>query len=177
MSDAEREAEALSARLTALDYELANAEVRAPVDGTVVGLNIFTRGGVVGPGFRLMDLVPTDDPLIVEGQLPVNLVDKIHPGLQVDLIFSAFNANSTPHIPGVVTQVSADRTVDERSGAAYYKMKAKVTPEGAKLIAAKKLDIRSGMPVELFVKTGERTMMSYLLKPIFDRAKTSMTEE
>jgi protease secretion system membrane fusion protein len=177
LADAEREAEALSARMTALDYELANAEVKAPVDGTVVGLNIFTRGGVVGPGFRLMDLVPTDDPLIVEGQLPVNLVDKIHPGLPVELIFSAFNANSTPHVPGVVTQVSADRTVDERSGAAYYKMKAKVTPEGARLIAAKKLDVRSGMPVELFVKTGERTMMSYLLKPLFDRAKTSMTEE
>ena len=177
LSDSEREAEALSARLTALDYELANAEVRAPVDGTVVGLNIFTRGGVVGPGFRLMDLVPADDPLIVEAQLPVNLVDKIHAGLPVELIFSAFNTNSTPNIPGVVTQVSADRTVDERSGAAYYKMKAKVTPEGAKLIAAKKLDIRSGMPVELFVKTGERTMMSYLLKPLFDRAKTSMTEE
>ena len=177
LADAEREAEALSARMTALDYELANADVKAPVDGTVVGLNIFTRGGVVGPGFRLMDLVPSDDPLIVEGQLPVNLVDKIHPGLPVELIFSAFNANSTPHIPGVVTQVSADRTVDERSGAAYYKMKAKVTPEGARLIAAKKLDVRSGMPVELFVKTGERTMMSYLLKPLFDRAKTSMTEE
>ena len=128
----------MSARLTALDYELANAEVRAPVDGTVVGLNIFTRGGVVGPGFRLMDLVPADDPLIVEGQLPVNLVDKIHPGLPVELIFSAFNANSTPHIPGVVTQVSADRTVDERSGAAYYKMKAKRWPITWKNITRRK---------------------------------------
>jgi protease secretion system membrane fusion protein len=98
-------------------------------------------------------------------------------GLQVELIFSAFNSNSTPHIPGVVTQVSADRTVDERTGIAFYRMKAKVTPAGARLIAAKKLDIRSGMPVELFVKTGERTMMSYLLKPLFDRASTSMTEE
>jgi protease secretion system membrane fusion protein len=163
--------------MTALNYELANADVKAPVDGTVVGLNIFTRGGVVGAGFHLMDLVPTDDPLIVEGQLPVNLIDKVHPGLPVDLIFSAFNSNSTPHIPGVITQVSADRTVDERTGAAFYRMKAKVTPAGAKLIAAKKLDIRSGMPVDLFVRTGERTMMSYLLKPVFDRAKTSMTEE
>lgn len=177
LADAEREAEAQGARMTALDYELANVEVRAPVDGTVVGLNIFTRGGVVPAGFRLMDLVPTDDPLIVEGQLPVNLVDKIHPGLPVELIFSAFNANSTPRVPGVVTQVSADRTVDERTGLAYYKLKAKVTPAGAKVIAAKRLDIRSGMPVELFVKTGERTMMSYLLKPVFDRAKTAMTEE
>lgn len=177
LSDTEREAEALGARMTALDYELANADVKAPVDGTVVGLNIFTRGGVVGPGFRMMDLVPTDDPLIVEGQMPVNLVDKVHAGLPVELIFSAFNANKTPHIPGVVTQVSADRTVDERTGNAYFRMKAKVTPAGAKLIAAQKLDIRSGMPVDLFVKTGERTMMSYLLKPVFDRAKTSMSEE
>lgn len=177
LSDTEREAEALAARMTALDYELANADVKAPVDGTVVGLNIFTRGGVVGPGFRMMDLVPTDDPLIVEGQLPVNLIDKVHAGLPVELIFSAFNANKTPHIPGEVMQVSADRTVDERTGNAYYRMKAKVTPAGVKLIAAKKLDIRSGMPVDLFVKTGERTMMSYLLKPVFDRAKTSMSEE
>jgi protease secretion system membrane fusion protein len=177
LSDTEREAEALGARMTALDYELANADVKAPVDGTVVGLNIFTRGGVVGPGFRMMDLVPTDDPLIVEGQLPVNLIDKVHAGLPVELIFSAFNANKTPHIPGEVMQVSADRTVDERTGNAYYRMKARVTPAGAKLIAAKKLDIRSGMPDDLFVKTGERTMMSYLLKPVFDRAKTSMSEE
>ena len=177
LADTEREAEALAARMTALDYELANADVKAPVDGTVVGLNIFTRGGVVGPGFRMMDLVPSDDPLIVEGQLPVNLIDKVHAGLPVELIFSAFNANKTPHIPGEVMQVSADRTVDERTGNAFYRMKAKVTPAGARLIAAQKLDIRSGMPVELFVKTGERTMMSYLLKPVFDRAKTSMSEE
>ncbi len=177
LSDVEKEADALRSRLDALEYDLANAEVKAPVDGVVVGLNIFTRGGVVPPGFRLMDLVPSDDPLIVEGQLPVNLIDKVHKDLPVELIFSAFNTNSTPHIPGVVTQVSADRSVDEKTGMPYYRMKAKVTPEGARLIAAKKLDIRSGMPVDLFVKTGERSMMSYLLKPLFDRAKTSMTEE
>jgi protease secretion system membrane fusion protein len=177
LSDTEREAESLGARMTALDYELANSNVKAPVDGTVVGLNIFTRGGVVGPGFRLMDLVPADDPLIVEGQLPVNLVDKVYAGLPVELIFSAFNVNRTPHIPGMVTQVSADRTLDERTGNAYYRMKARVTPAGARLIAAKRLDIRSGMPVDLFVRTGERTMMSYLLKPLFDRSNTSMTEE
>ena len=177
LADAEREAGALASRMTALDYDLANAEVKAPVDGTVVGLAVFTRGGVVAPGFRLMDLVPANDPLIVEGQLAVNLIDKVHPGLPVELIFSAFNTNRTPHIPGEVIQVSADRTVDERTGAAYYRIKARVTPEGSKLIVAKKLDIRPGMPVELFVKTGERSMMSYLLKPLFDRAKTSMSEE
>jgi protease secretion system membrane fusion protein len=177
LSEAEREAEALSSRMTALEYDLANAEVRAPVDGTVVGLSVFTRGGVIAPGFRMMDLVPADDPLIVEGQLPVNLVDKVHPGLPLELIFSAFNTNSTPHIPGVVTQVSADRSVDEKTGQPYYRVKASVTPEGRQLIAQKKLDIRSGMPVDLFIKTGERTMMSYLLKPLIDRARTSLSEE
>jgi protease secretion system membrane fusion protein len=75
-----------------------------------------------------------------------------------------------------VITVAADRTQEERSGI-YYKVRARVTPEGAKLIAAKKLDIVPGMPVEMFVKTGERTMMSYLLKPVFDRAKSSMSED
>jgi protease secretion system membrane fusion protein len=173
--DTQREAEALESRITAQDFDLENAEVKSPVDGTVVGVSIFTRGAVVNPGFKLMDIVPTDDPLVVEGQLAVNLVDKVHSGLPVELIFSAFNTNTTPHIPGVVTSVSADRFVDEHSGQPYYRVRAKVTPEGAKI--ASKLDVRPGMPVELFVKTGERTMMSYLLKPIFDRAKTSMSEE
>lgn len=177
LSDTQKEAGSLESRLLAQDYEVNNVEVRAPTDGVVVGLNVFTDGGVVPPGFRMMDLVPSDDQMVVEGQLPVNLIDKVHDGLPVELIFSAFNANRTPHIPGVVMQVAADRTVDEKSGTPYYKVRARVTAEGAKMIAAKKLNIQSGMPVELFVKTGERTMMSYLLKPVFDRAKSSMSED
>lgn len=173
--DTQREAEAVESKVKAQEFDVENTDVKAPVDGTVVGVQVFTRGGVVGPGFKLMDIVPSDDPLVAEGQLPVNLVDKVHTGLKVELIFSAFNTNNTPHIPGVVTSVSADRLVDEHSGQPYYRVRAKVTPEGAKIAA--KLDIRPGMPVEMFVKTGERSMMSYLLKPIFDRAKTSMTEE
>lgn len=174
LSDVQREAAALKNHLISQDFDLANTVLKAPVDGTVVGMNVFTRGGVIAPGFRMMDIVPSEDLLIVEGQVPVNLIDKVHDGLKTDLIFSAFNQNQTPHVPGVVTFVSADRLVDERSGAPYYKMKAKVTPEGMKMIAH--LQIRSGMPVELFIKTGERTMMNYLLKPIFDRAKSSLNE-
>ena len=173
--ETQRDAEAVENKFKIQNFDVQNAEIKAPVSGTVVGLQIFTRGGVIGPGAKLMDIVPADDALIAEGQLPVNLVDKVQVGLPVELIFSAFNANKTPKIPGVVMAVSADRLVDEKSGAPYYRVRAKVTPEGARMAA--KLDIRPGMPVELFVKTGERTMMSYLLKPFFDRAKTSMTEE
>jgi protease secretion system membrane fusion protein len=177
LSDFQRDRDVLGSKLVAQKYELANVDVKAPVDGVVVGLAVFTKGGVVGSGFRMMDVVPAADALIVEAQLPVNLIDKVKVGMPVEMIFSAFNVNKTPHIPGIVTQVSADRTLDERTGQPYYKIRGKVLPEGAKLIAAHKLDIQSGMPVEMFVRTGERSMMSYLLKPVFDRAKTSMSEE
>jgi protease secretion system membrane fusion protein len=177
LSDVQKEADALESRIKAQSFDLASVEIKAPVDGIVVGSNVFTKGGVVAPGARLMDLVPVDDALVVEGNLAVNLVDRVHTGLPVELIFSAFNSNRTPHIRGEVIQVAADRTVEERTGAAFYKVRARVTPAGAKLLADKKLVVIPGMPVEMFVKTGERTMMSYLLKPVFDRAKTSMTED
>jgi protease secretion system membrane fusion protein len=177
LTEAQKEAEALAARLGAQKYELGNVEVKAPVDGTVMNLQVFTQGGVVGPGARMMDIVPADDPLIIEGQLAVNLVDKVHPGLKVELMFSAFNSNRTPHIEGEVEQVAADRMVDEKSGAPFYRVRVRVTPAGQKKIVAHHLDIRPGMPVELFVKTGERTMMNYLLKPVFDRASSSLSED
>lgn len=177
LTDVQREAEAQQARLQAQKFELSNVEVKAPAAGTVVGLAVFTPGGVVPAGFRMMDIVPSGDALVVEGQLPVNLVDRVHPGLKTELIFSAFNANRTPHIDGVVEQVAADRTVDERTGTAFYKVRVKVTPKGARMVAEHRMDIRPGMPVELFVKTGERTMMNYLLKPVLDRARSALSEE
>ena len=175
LSDVQKEAAGLASRLTGLDHELQGVMVKAPVDGTVVAMNVFTNGGVIAPGFRMMDIVPSDDPLIVEGQLPVHLIDKVHRDLRVELIFSAFNQNTTPHVPGIVTQVSADRLVDEKTGQPYYHVKARVAPEGMKMIA--NLQVRPGMPVDLFVKTGERTMMNYLMKPVVDHVKMAMTEE
>ena len=177
LSDVQKEADALNSRMTAEEFIVQNVDVKAPVDGVVLGMAVFTKGGVIPAGFKLMDIVPTGDALVVEGQLPVNLVDKVHPGLPVQLIFSAFNVNKTPEIPGEVSTVSADRFIDEKSGMPYYKVSAKPTAAGVKMMAENKMQVRPGMPVNLFVKTGERTMMSYLLKPIFDRAKTSMTEE
>jgi protease secretion system membrane fusion protein len=177
LSDAQREAEAMEAKRDATKFELGNVDVKAPVDGTVVNLAVFTQGGVVGSGAKLMDIVPSGDPLIVEGMLPVNMIDKVHAGLKTEMMFVAFNTNKTPHIEGEIEQVAADRTVDEKSGQAFYKVRAKVTPKGAKQIAEHHLNIVPGMPVELFVKTGERTMMNYLLKPVFDRAKSSMSED
>lgn len=174
MSEMLREADAQKARLTAQKFELSNVEVRAPVAGTVVGMAVFTNGGVIPSGFKLMDIVPSGVPLVVEGQLPVNLVDKVHPGLKVELIFSAFNTHKTPHIEGEVVVVGADRQVEERTGMPYYVVKVKVTPDGQKMMAQYKMDTRAGMPVELFVKTGERTMMNYIFRPIIDRMPAAL---
>ncbi|MDP1951914.1 MAG: HlyD family type I secretion periplasmic adaptor subunit [Nitrosomonas sp.] len=175
LSDIQREAEALTSRLIGQDFQLANALVKAPVDGIVVGIAVFTHGGVVAPGFLLMDIVPDEDMLVIDGQIPVHLIDKVHPGLPVDLIFSAFNQNKTPNIPGIVTQVSADRLTDQHTGMPYYSMKAKVAPEGKKLLAEHQ--VRPGMPVEIFIKTGERSLINYMLKPILDRLHSSLSEE
>jgi protease secretion system membrane fusion protein len=177
LADAQKEGDALAGRMSAETHALKNVEVKSPADGVVLDLAIFTKGGVVPSGFKLMDIVPSADALVVEGKLPVHLVDKVHPGLPVDLIFSAFNVNTTPHIPGEVTRVAADRLIDEQSGQPYYKVQARVTPEGLKEINRLKLQVRPGMPVDLFVKTGERTMMNYLFRPIFDRMKSAMKEE
>ncbi len=175
LAELQSNVEALENRLVGQDFELANAEVKSPATGTVVGIAVFTKGGVIGPGFKMMDIIPKDDALIIEGRVPVHLIDKVHPKLEVELGFSAFNQNTTPHIPGIVKQVSADRLTDERTGEPYYKVIAEVTPEGLKKL--RDLKVLAGMPVDIFVKTGERTLASYLLKPIFDRARTSLAEE
>ncbi len=175
LAEAQKQADTLSNQLLGLDRRVDNIEIKSPVGGTVVGLAVFTKGAVVAPGFKLMDIVPKEDGLVIEGQLPVHLVDKVHPGLPVELMFTAFNRNETPHIPGELINVSADRFVDEKTGQPYYKLVTKVLPEG--VILLNNLKIRPGMPVDMFVKTGERTMMNYLLRPIIDHLKLSMTEE
>lgn len=175
LSDVQKQVDALGSQLTGLDYDLDKVLVRAPASGIVVGMKVFTEGAVVAPGFKLMDIVPSEDSLVVEGQLPVHLIDKVRAGLPVELMFTAFNRNLTPHVPGEVTQISADRLIDEITGDPYYQLIAKVSPEGIEMMPD--LTVKPGMPVEMFVKTGERTMMNYLLKPFIDRLKLSMTEE
>ncbi|MDH6147170.1 MULTISPECIES: HlyD family type I secretion periplasmic adaptor subunit [Paraburkholderia] len=175
LSEVQRDTEALRSRLNESEFELANSEVRSPVDGTVVGVNVFTNGGTVAAGAKLMDVVPSGEPLEAEGRLQINLVDKVHEGMPVDLMFTAFNQNSTPRIPGTLTFVSADSLVDDHTGAPYYRVRAKVSQQGMKLL--RNLNVKPGMPVEIFVNAGQRSMLSYLLKPIIDRSHTALTED
>ncbi|MBP0595366.1 HlyD family type I secretion periplasmic adaptor subunit [Paraburkholderia sp. LEh10] len=175
LTDVERDTSALRSKLSAIDFEVDNTELRAPVDGTVVGVNVFTNGGVIAAGAKLMEVVPSGEPLEVEAELPVNLVDKVHDAMPVDMMFTAFNQNTTPRIPGAVSFVSADRLTNERTGTPFYRLRIKVSQQGMKELA--RYDVKPGMPVEVFVKAGERSMLSYLLKPVVDRAHTALTED
>ncbi|WP_336728556.1 HlyD family type I secretion periplasmic adaptor subunit [Achromobacter ruhlandii] len=161
--------EQLTQKLAAAEFDLAHSEIRAPVSGTVVALAAHTVGGVVQPGARLMEIVPKDVPLVVEGRLPVESIDKVHTGLPVELMFTAFDASRTPRLEGTVTLVSADRFDDDRNGRPYYRLRADVAPGQLRRIGDAPL--RAGMPVEVFVRTGERSLLNYLFKPLLDRAR------
>lgn len=162
-------------RLNPMELDLSNTDVKSPVDGRVVNLQVFTKGGVVSPGVRLMEVIPTNEDLIIDAQLPVHLVDKVQEGLEVEMMFTAFNTNRTPHIPGVLLSIAADRIVDEKTGQPYYKIQAKATEQGKKLLSTYK--VRPGMPVDLFVKTGEQSPLTYLLKPVTDRFHSALRED
>lgn len=162
------------ARNNSYKYDVEKTEIKAPVSGEVVNLSVFTNGGVINPSQKILDIAPDNQPLVAVGQLPVHLIDKVDEGETAELIFSALNQNTTPHIPATIIVVGNDRIMDEKSGQPYYKIEAKVTPEGMKMLSNEK--IRAGMPVEIFIKTGERTLMSYLLKPITDRAHGALRE-
>ncbi|MGE8361020.1 HlyD family type I secretion periplasmic adaptor subunit [Pseudomonas sp.] len=165
----------LASRLEHAEYELAHTEVRAPVAGTLVGLSVFTQGGVISPGQQLMEVVPTGAPLLIDARAPVQLIDRLQPGLPVELLFVAFNQNSTPRVAGELAMVSADRLLDEQTQEPYYQVRIRVSEAGTQQLAG--LDIRPGMPVEAFVRTGERSLLNYLFKPVSDRLHLAMAEE
>ncbi|MDL4863863.1 HlyD family type I secretion periplasmic adaptor subunit [Halomonas elongata] len=171
LSQATLRADELDGKLATGTFDLEHSRIRAPATGAVVGLTLHTEGGVVQPGELLMEIVPDGEPLIVEGQLPVERIDRVHPGLPVELMFTAFDRSRTPRLPGEVTQVSADRLVDEQTDMPYYRLRVAVSAET--LSAHGVPPLKAGMPVEAFVRTGERSMLNYLFKPLWDRVRTA----
>ena len=174
LSDIQRDASSLSSRLQGLQFDVLNTEVKSPASGLVMGVAVHTIGGVVAAGTPMMEIVPRDEVLKIEAQIPPHLIDKIKPGLPVDILFTAFDQASTPKIAGNLTQVSADVLMDPKTNLPFFKASIDVTPEG--MVNLRKNEIRAGMPAEIFVRSGERTAMNYLLKPLLDRVRRSMTE-
>ncbi|MNF33372.1 Type I secretion system membrane fusion protein PrsE [compost metagenome] len=175
LTEAQKEVTALADRLRSLDYEVAHTVIRSPIDGVVLGLNVSTIGGVIQPGAELMSVVPGDEPLQVDAMIPVQAIDKMAPGLPVDITFPAFNHAQTPNIPGRVLTIAADRLVDETSKEPYYLAQVEVTEEGMEMLGNNQ--IRAGMPATVIIKTGERNLLSYLLKPLLARIDSAFKEQ
>jgi len=162
-------------QFTLSDVDLSLTRITAPQDGVVMNSLLVNEGAVVSAGETLMELVPETPVLIVDTRLDVSLIDRVHKGMPVTLMFTAFNHQDTPKVPASVTLVSPDRQIDPTTQKPYYKIQISVLPEGMKMLREK--EIRAGMPVEVFIKAGERTLLNYLIKPILDRASRSFTEE
>ena len=176
LSEAQKNREALESRMNSLKFELNQSEVKAPVGGTLVALKVNTVGGVVTAGQVLMEIVPAEVGLMVEAQVPPTSIDKVTVGLSADMRFSAFEQRTTPVVPGKVLLVGADKLpATPTSGGEFYLAHVEATPEGLALLG--KHRIQPGMPVEVIVKTGERSFMNYLIKPLTDRFIRSFKEE
>ena len=151
-------------RKGASQYVLEQTELRAPVDGTVVDLKVHTKGGVIGGGEVLLEIVPSNDQLIVESRVRPEDIDRVRLGLEAAVKLSAFDQGTLPELIGKVTYVSADSISDPKLGITFYLIKVEV-PE-SELVKLKRQTIQPGMLADVFVRTGERTFIDYLLQPI-----------
>ena len=165
----------LRERMRALQDTVARIEVRAPASGTVVGLGVHTVGGVLSPGTPILEIVQQGEQLIVEAHVQVTDIDKVRPELLADVRFSSFKSRTTPVLEGNVITVSADRLVDRATNLPYYLARIRV-PE-TELVKLHGQALVPGMPAEVFIKTGERTTLEYLLQPLLDAAARSFREK
>jgi protease secretion system membrane fusion protein len=175
LADVRSQVEGESERLQSFKNDLARTIIRAPVSGQVVGLIAQTVGGVISPGQKIMDIVPGDETLLLETQIPPHLIDRVQPGFETDVRFSSFAHSPSLVVPGKVLSISNDLLTNEQTGAHYYLARVSVTAEGVKKLG--KRQMQAGMPVEVVVITGERSMLTYLLHPLLKRIAFSMKEE
>lgn len=178
LADVDREVLADAQKFRALQDDLGRTEIRATATGQVVGLAVQTAGAVIGPGQKLMDIVPKDEPLLLEAKVAPHLIDRVRAGLPVDVRFSAFAHSPQLVVEGKVLSVSGDLLADAptvQGTATYYLARVVVTPEGLKQLG--KRHMQPGMPVDVVFKTGERSLLTYLLHPLTKRLAASMTEE
>lgn len=177
LTDVVREVEGDALKLVSIENDLRRTELTAPVSGQVVGLALQAVGGVVQAGQRIMDVVPLDEPLLLEAKIEPHLIDRVRAGLPTDVRFNAFAHSPQLVVAGVVQSVSSDLLTEQQGGAtvSYYLARVRVTPEGMRLLGSRRM--QPGMPAEVVIKTGERSLLKYLLSPLLKRVAASMTEE
>ena len=166
--------EFIERKVTAED-QLRRVDIRAPQDGMVLQSSVHTVGGVITAGDAIMLIVPQADDLQVEAKVAPQDIDKLQVGQKTLLRLSAFNQRTTPELNGVVTRVSPDTTTDQRTGQSTYTIRVSMPP--AEIARLGDVKLIPGMPVEAFVQTGERTLLSYLIKPLNDQLMRAFREK
>lgn len=175
LAEVTRDAQSDAVRMLAVTDELSRSEVRAPSQGQVVALSVQTIGGVINAGQKLMDIVPENAPLLIETRVAPHLIDRVRASLPVDIRFGSFAHTPQLVIEGKVLSVSKDLLTDPQTNASYYLARIGLTPQG--VAALGKRQLQAGMPAEVVIKTGERSMLTYLLHPLTKRIAASMKEE
>lgn len=161
-------------KISAMD-QLKRIDIRAPQNGIVFQSTVHTVGGVIKAGETIMMIVPETDHLEVEATVKPDDINQVHLGQHAVLRFSSFNSRTTPEIKGAVSRVSADANTDQRTGYSFYTIRISLPPEEIARLGDVKL--LPGMPVETFLQTGERTVISYLMKPLRDQISKAFTEK
>jgi HlyD family secretion protein len=163
-------------RKVAAEDQLKRVDIRAPQDGLVHQMSVHTVGGVItAQGEPIMLIVPEADLLRVEAKVEPQQIDQLHVGQRAVLRFSAFNQRTTPELNGEVSHVSADVSQDQKTAVSFYTIHVKIPPEEMKRLGG--LRLVPGMPVETFVQTSPRTVMSYLVRPLHDQLMRAFREK
>lgn len=170
-----QEVNELVQQIHATKEQLKRIDITAAVDGMIHELSVFTIGGVVGPGAPIMQIVPQNEELEVEAQVEPQFIDDLYVGQDATVRFTAFNQRETPELFGAVTSISPSSVVDERTGLAYYNVGLTIPQNELARLNGKKLI--PGMPVEAHVRTDERTVLNYLVKPLLDQVQRAFREE
>jgi len=175
LQEIQKTRDAVSGRMESVKFDQEAAVVRAPASGTVVQLKVFTASGVITGGQVLMEIVPKNQSLAVDVHIPPTLIDKVNVGMLADMRFVAFNQTTTPVIPGRVAVVGADKQAGTTPNEPeFYLGQIQTTAEGRKLLGD--LKVQPGMPVDVVIKSGERSFMSYVLKPLSDKFARAMKD-
>jgi len=175
LADTQREVQAEEERLRAVSEDLRKTEITAPASGQVVGLTVHSAGTVIGPGQKIADIVPKNEALVLEAQVPPHMIDRVAVDDLVDVRFSAFAHSPQLVVGGKLTSLSHDVLVDEATHQPYYLARVQITPEGLQTLG--KRQMQPGMMAEVVIKTGERSLLTYLLHPLVKRVAASMKEE
>jgi epimerase transport system membrane fusion protein len=165
----------MSERITALQDRLTRTAIRAPVSGKVLGLTVHTIGGVIAPGAPILSIVPDGSELTITAEVSPIDIDRVVIGLEAEVRFSSFKRSTTPQLYGRVIHISPDRFINEHSGEAYYQVLVELSQDS--VIALQELQLVPGMPADVLISSGERTLFQYLAQPVTDAFVNSFLED